>query len=240
MNVVTQIGHNNPPEETPFDIASRQIDDLYLEATNWADGVEVTTQDGADDLNRLINGLRDARKYADEARKAEKKPHDDAGKEIQQRYKPLLEKVDRAKKSLKAVLTPYLQKLEQEKIEKERLEREKADLARQEAEEAIRASQPTDLAAREEAESLIIKAKEQQKIADSVSKQKTLAQGGGRATGLRTKRVVEVSDYRALASHIWSQDFPALAEFLDNYAAQKVRTGALSLPGCEITEERVA
>jgi hypothetical protein len=35
---VAEIGHNNPPEPTPYEAVKVHLDDLLTEAANWADG----------------------------------------------------------------------------------------------------------------------------------------------------------------------------------------------------------
>jgi hypothetical protein len=52
--------------------------------------------------------LRKARKDADEARVAEKKPHDDAAKAVQAKWTPLLDKCELAETTAKKALAPYL------------------------------------------------------------------------------------------------------------------------------------
>ena len=46
-------GGNNPPEPTPFEQSRDEIEGLYLEAKNWADGTPIETQEQADAVGRL-------------------------------------------------------------------------------------------------------------------------------------------------------------------------------------------
>jgi hypothetical protein len=87
--------------------------------------------------------LRKARKDADEARVAEEKPHDDAAKAVQQKWKPLLDKCELAETTAKKALTPYLEAKEaQQRAEAEAL-RKAAEEAAERAREAHQAPQST-------------------------------------------------------------------------------------------------
>jgi hypothetical protein len=126
MNVMTKtistqnpraiIGGNNPPEETPIDVAvdanaavaigllTAPIDpfaaafdavrvnivDLYEEAKLWLDGTPVEHQDQADAINTLKSAIKAATAAAEDIRVKEITPHQDTVKEIQARYNELI------------------------------------------------------------------------------------------------------------------------------------------------------
>src|SRR5260221_116793 len=125
-----------------------QQDDLYGEASMWLDGATVDSQQLADGIANLLAELRKARKLAEDNRKVEKKPHDDAAAEVQSRYKPLLDKADLAAEACKKAVAPWLQKKADEIEAKAKAAREEADRQRQAAEAAIRASDAANLAER--------------------------------------------------------------------------------------------
>ena len=119
-NVAT-IGHNQPPPEpTPFEVISAKIQDLYEEAKNWCDGEPISTQGQADEVSKLMNMIREAEKEADKLRKDEVAPLDEAKKEVQDRYNPLIGKTTKitgktvmALDACKAALSddqPYIEK----------------------------------------------------------------------------------------------------------------------------------
>jgi hypothetical protein len=93
-------GHNNPP--TPFDECERKVFDLFDEAKNFLDGEAITTQDMADAVSKLLDMIRKAKKEADDFRAAEKKPHDDAAKAVQEKWKPLITRCDLAADAARA------------------------------------------------------------------------------------------------------------------------------------------
>jgi hypothetical protein len=233
------IGHNRPP----VDIFEERIVGLFDEAKNWLDGEPVTAQAQADELGKLLDMIRTAAKEADAQRKVEKKPYDDAAKAVQDAWNPLLKRCEIAADTVKKALAPFL-------AEQDRIAREAAAAARREAEEkaaaaraAFQASDVTDLSAREEAERLAREAKDAEKIAGKAEKVKAGAQGGARAVSLRTVYAAQVTDYQALARHVWTTDPEALRAFLDEYAAAATRRSpdaARALPGVTVTESKVA
>ncbi len=246
---IATIGDNRPPEPTPFEAVADKINDLYAEAKQWLDGEPITTQGQADELNKLINLIREAEKDADALRKDEAKPFDDAKAEIQTRYNPLISKnkaslgkTARAIDAAKVALTPWLKILDERKREAERVAAEKAATTRLAAEEALRQSRADDLAAREAAEELVQDAKHADIAHRMAKKDKAHAKGGeGRATGLRTHYRAEVTDPIAFAGWLWERRQTEIAEFLQATAKRMVDENPnQEIPGVTIHEDRRA
>lgn len=237
---VAVIGHNNPPEPTPFERAEATIISLFDEAKNWLDGEGITTQAQADDVSKLLDMIRKAKKAADEARVEEKRPHDEAAKEVQEKYKPLLTRCDLAADAAKKALAPYLEKIEAEKRAKAEAARKEAEEKARAAQEAIRAAQLTDLAAREKAEALIQEAKKAEAAAKKAENDKAHAKGGSRAVGLRTTYRPVLKDAREAARYYWTARREELETFFLSMAEKDVRAGQQDIPGFEIIEEKVA
>lgn len=236
------------PNATPFDLIAEDARSWIEEARHWADGKPVETQEQADSVSRIIDALRQSAKAADEARKIENKPHDDAKAAVQAKYAPLFAdpktkapgKVYAASDALKAALQPFL--LEQDRIKREAEEklRREAEEAAAKAQEALRQAEASDLAAREAAEVLIEQAEAAQAEAKAASKDKAHAVGGSRAMGLRTRWIAKVTDYRLAARHYWARDPDAFNAVIEKLAADDAREGRRSLvPGVEFIEERV-
>jgi len=247
MEAVATIGHNNPPELTPFEAVKTRIDDLYSKAKLWLDGEPVTTQDQANALNTLENRIREAAKEAEALRKAEVKPLDDAKSEIQERFNALIGetktvtgKTVMAIAAIKSALKPYL-------LELDRMQREAAAKAREEAEKAERAAlvamQTRDhenLAEREEAERLVNEAKALNTAASKAEDAKAHAKGDGRATGLRSVWIAKMINDRDAATWAWQNHRQELIDFIQGLANKDVRDFKLrSIPGFEISEDRV-
>jgi DNA-directed RNA polymerase beta subunit len=234
---VATLGHNNPP--TPFDECERKVFDLFDEAKGFLDGEPITTQPMCDAVSKLLDMIRVAKREADEHRKTEKRPHDEAAKAVQEKWNPLLVRCDLAADAAKKALTPFLEAQEAEKRAKAEAARKEAEEKARAAQEALRASRD-DLTAREQAEAMLAEAKKADAAANRAEKDKAQGKGGARAVSLRTSYVAEIQDYQALARHIWEADKQALNTFLDEYAAQKVRAGARSLPGVHVREVKGA
>ena len=235
-------GGNNPPEPTPYEKAGEEITVLYSEAEGWLDGVAVDTQDMADGLAKLLNLLRDARKVADEARKVEAKPFDDGKAEVQARYKPLLEKADRATDVCKKALAPWLTKLEREKAEAAAAARREAEGKAAVAQAAIRAAPVDNLAEREAAEELLKAAKKADAAANRAERDTAKASSGGvgRAVSLRTTYRPVLTDGVAAARHYWQARRPEFEAFLLSLAEHDVRQAKRDIPGFDVVEEKTA
>lgn len=100
-------GDNRPPEDTDFDYLSGLIDELGGTAKIRLGGPPITEQTEADKISNLADQLNELWKKADEARKAERKPHDEALKEIQLKWSPLLLMAEAYKNLKFKLLTPW-------------------------------------------------------------------------------------------------------------------------------------
>lgn len=236
------IGHNNPPEPTPFELSSTEADDLFLEASNWCDGAPIENQEQADTLSGLLALIKAAAKRADERRKEEAKPHDDAKAEIQARYNTLIGttkavtgKLVMAEEACKKALAPWLRKLDEERRAAAEAARKAEEEARAAAAEAFRkAREENDLAARAEAERLAREVAEAEKTANRAEKATTVK------TGLRTTYSAHLADIQAFARWSWGNDTKALGEYFESRANVLVKTGRRDLPGIEVIETKEA
>jgi hypothetical protein len=215
-----------------------EIDDLLIEARNYLDGEPIANEQQAEAVSSLLNRLRRVSNDADDARKAEKKPHDDAAKAVQERWKPLLEKADLAASTAKQALAPWLQKVEEK-------QRREAEVARQEAERiaavaAEKRAQAGNLEAAEDAERLTKVAVGASKHAAKLDKAKPLATGGERAIGLVSVFTAELTDSCAALRHYRERQPELLKEWLLEQATKDVRAGAREIPGFTIHHERKA
>jgi len=246
------IGANGPPEPipvSPFDAIKVHIDDLLVEARNWADGTVIETQAQADDLSRLIEDLRLAISAADEARIAEKAPYDLKVAEIQERYNALIADNKTLKgtavvatATLKATLKVFLDAEEAKRAAAAEVARAAARKAEEDALSALRAAGPTNLEAREEAEVLVVAARQANTAAARTENARPQARGGSRAMGLRKTYTAEVTDPRALLLHYWgTKDVPGvnrdpLLACLKQMAQQDVDWKVHTIPGVAVIE----
>ncbi|MFG1429369.1 hypothetical protein [Roseixanthobacter glucoisosaccharinicivorans] len=196
------MGHNNPPEPTPYELSKAEIEELVEEAKGWLDGEPVKDQAVADKIGLLKGLLRKARQTADGRRKEEVKPLDDAKAEIQARYNALIGDTKKDGKGIAILaeeycdkaLEPFLKALAAEKEAKVKAAREEAEKAAAAAQEAIRAAREADFATQEAAEALLRDAKKAETAANRAEKDTARVAGAGRSIGLRSSEVLHVTD----------------------------------------------
>jgi len=222
---------------TPFDEVTEEILSLYEEAKNWADGEPITTQKQCDALDVIDKALLDAGKKLDALRVEEKRPLDEQVQAIQDRYNPFIQpkkgKVDLGKSALGDMLAAWRAAVAKKKEEAARLAREEADAKIAAATAAIRESSG-NLAEREAAEELLKDAKQ----ADRFAKRQDRAATTG--TGLRTVWVAELQDESAALDWAYGRDHVRFKELVQQMANEAVRTGARSVPGFVVREEKRA
>jgi len=222
---------------TPFDEIVLEIEGLYDEAKNWADGTPIESQEQCDALDSLDKKLLDAGKRLDALRVEEKRPLDEQVKTIQDRYNPFIQpgrgKVDKARTALNPARAAWKKHLADEKAAAALKARLEAEELRRKADEEMRAS-AGNLEARERAEVQLETAKYAEGFADRQEKRATTG------LGLRTTYRPEIADLNAAIKHYWAtrrDDFAALVLVL---AADDVRAGKRTIPGITVHEERKA
>lgn len=230
------IGHNKPPVD-PFEAFDLHLGDLFMEARNHLDGAGIKSDAEAEAVSKLLDLIRTAGKDADKARAAEKKPHDDLGKAVQAKWKPLLDRADMAVDTCKRVLTPWLQRKAAEQAAAAEVARREADRVAEIAAEAMRQTNVNDLAAREAAEALVKDAAKAEAAANRADKVRPQATGGARATTLRTTYRPELIDASAALRHYVATNPEAIKACLLGLAETDVRAGKRQLPGFTVHEE---
>ena len=225
--------HNQP---RPFDIVAEEINDLYDEAKNWADGEPITSAEMHDAVDTLLQQIHEAGKRAEAARVEEKRPLDEAVDEIQTRYNTLIGntkkvkgKVVLAKEALSALLLPWRRKVQEEKEAKAAAARAEAERLADEARAAIATSQG-NLAAREDAELLVKEAAAVGRYAKSIDKG---------PTGLRTRWVAVLVDEAAALDWAYARAPEAFRDMVQKMADSVVHGGMRSVPGFRVEEQKV-
>lgn len=236
------------PNMTPFEALTLNLDDLLTEARNWADGEPVATQEQADTVAALIDQINQGGKALEVERVAEKKPLDDAIKAIQDRYNvylaPLTNKAVKGKvplaiEALRAAVRPFLLAKEAELEEQRRKAREEAEAKAREAAEAARAAAASDLAAKEAADAKLKEAEAAQRAAKEADKARAHAHGEGRAQGLRSRWVAEITDLNAATKFYWRTNPDAFRQLVQKLADDDARQNRRSAEGVTFREERV-
>jgi len=222
---MTGIGHNGAPA---FDAHSMHIEDMFaLVSFSTTGAVQTDEQEAA--LDGLLDELRAAKKAADAERSAEKKPHDDAAKAVQEKWRPLLARCDAASDAIKAALTPFRVAKQLARDEAARQARDEAEARQKAAEAALRSAD--DLEERFAAEATLKQADKLAKTANRIDRQ---------ATGLRTIWLSTVADPSAFLRWVKQHRADDLKGWLADLAASLVRSGSRELPGVEITEDKKA
>lgn len=179
------IGDNNPPLKEQLEIRHeeifRRLDELIEDAKSAP--TEIETDQACGDVQDLVRMMRKALNAAEEARKAEKEPFDDAVKIVNATFKKPSEALEAVMKDLKARTEKFLEakkareaarlaeiaRLEREERERKAAEAAAAERRKQEAEEAERKAR----AAAEEAERRREQARREEEAARERAKKAT-------------------------------------------------------------------
>src|SRR3546814_15013176 len=82
------IGHNNPPEPTPYEAILTDVQDLSETAQGFLDGDPINDQATADMVAKLIDEARNGQKADEDLRKEEAKPFDDGKQDVHANWTP--------------------------------------------------------------------------------------------------------------------------------------------------------
>lgn len=240
------IGHNNPPPYDPEALAEHKskADEFLAVTQQWLGLEKIETEEHAAQVTDQIDGLRGLYKKVDGARKAAKKPHDDAGRAVQAAYTPILTKLQRAADALKPKLGAYVEAKARREAEAKRKAEDEARREAAAAEKALREAEASgDISAQVEAEEQAKAAEKATKDAQKAPETRVRsATGAGRTMSMRTVKEVEVVNVNVLFLHY--RDHPEVAELLKRLAAADVRAkgydhAADPVPGIKITERQV-
>ena len=235
--IIAPIGHNQPPEPTPFEAITQEIQDLFDEANNFADGDPIDTPELADAITELHDKIHAAGKRADALRVDEKKPLDDAVKAIQDRFNPYIQpkkgKVDLAKSTLADLLTPWRNKIAADKAAAAAKVAEEAAAAKRAADEAMQATKG-NLAARVAAEEQLAHAAALEKSAKRETKAATVG------AGLVTVWRAEIVDEELALDWCFARAKFEFMALVQKNADEAVRSGVRVIPGVRVYDEKRA
>lgn len=227
MNAIAPIGHNNPPD--PIDTICAEFEGVRMEAENWLDGTEVTSEAQMKAVDEIRKGAREWRMALEAGAKSATAPLFDAYKAEGARWKPTVEDAQRVEKGLVSLVDTFKRKLAVEKEEARRKAEAEAWEKTRAAREAAERANAADLEAQRAAAAAIREAEEAQKRAAAASKDTV--------KGMRTYDVTEVLDRRGLINWIAVNRKDDLSEWMDDYA----KRNKLHVPGIvETRQERRA
>lgn len=178
-----------------FDGLKDRIEDLAREADRLIKTGAAGTQEAADQASDLANRLGELWTAADEERKREKKPHDDAAKAVQQKWLPVLTAAEVYKRVKATVVTPFLVAQEAKRKAAEADARKVAEQAAQSGAPLFAERSPTAKA----------------------------GSAGRRSVALRTVRRAEIEDRAAVLAFF--ADSQQVTELLQTLSDRAVRAG---------------
>jgi len=226
------IGHNSGDLTL-----AEQIKEYAAMALGWLRKSGITDKVSLDTAANYRAELLRLGKEADAQRASEKKPHDDAAKAVQAKWKPIVDEADLAANALRQALTLYMRE-EERRLEAERrakwLAEQKAAEDARKAAEAERAKQMRD----DPIAALTSPDPELPMTPPPPEPVKVQAGGQrGRKTGLREVTVYTVTDHAAcLAFFAEHEETKALVAKL----AERVAKTGVAVPGLTISKEKVA
>ncbi len=221
-----EVGGNNPPADAAMVI---HVDDLFSLLSDTLSGGEVDDDAKEAAIDSLMDDFRKASKEADKLRADEKRPHDEAGKAVQEKWKPIIAKADRGVAACKDALTPYREAKLKAQREAEQKAREEAEAKQRAAQEALK--QSDDLEAKFLAEQQLEEAAKLTKLANRVAKA---------PTGLRTYWEAEVTD-KGAALRAYLKSHPGeFMELIQTLADRDARGARPPVPGVLYHERKKA
>ncbi len=234
------IGHNLPAD--PHDALTLEFQSEKEMAEAFMK-TPVTTQEQADKAAIWSKRLSAIKNKATDLHKAEKQPHLDAGRAVDNKWRDLKEEPDTIAKKLKAHVTPFLQ--EQQRIERERQEaaRREEERLRREAAEAARKAAEADQRPEAERRAALDEAHRLEQEAASKAKETEAKNASAGRTGarvaLRTFVSARVVDYEAAAIALLKMNHADLKACIDQLANRAVKVG-VEVNGVERVEEQRA
>lgn len=218
---------NNPPS------AAELFLDEALRLTRLASEFGPVTEANAGEARDLIGLVKTLAKDIEAKREEEKRPHIDAGRQIDATYKPIKEAADKAADPLSKALMAHIN-------EQKRLAAEAAEKARRMAEEeARRAAELADDPIL--GEDVVDAAKLAQQKADvAAASVKTVAtvkgSEGFRAAGVRKTWKAEVTDAAAMVAHYAKHPDVIAAALKIANADARTSKGVYQIPGVKVIE----
>lgn len=208
-----------------------------------ADAVTEITEANAQFVRDHVGYGGKLAKEIDATRDDKKRPHLEAGRQIDGAYKPLIEECDKIIKGLKQKLAAFLDAREREAKRVAEEARRKLEEAERLAAKAVEEPEDDPFLAATAPTVDVMAAHVEAKVAEGqalAASRVSSAAGGFAATSLKTKRSAKVTDWSALAAHyINSGDLRATLERLANADIRHAKGADISIPGVEIVTERV-
>lgn len=222
------IGGNNPPDE--YTLLQEQIESASAGASAYSKITDDATQAKAQTLrSRLLELSR----LAENKREALKRPHIEAGREIDEKWQPLV----RGAKAIADTVAKAMSAFETEKLRKEREEQRKREEAAAKAEAERRAHEEAarKAAAANEPAPPAPEPAPPVEPAPPPRAPAPIKGAAGRAASVKLVKVVTVTDQDAVYAYM--RERPEVAELLAKLAQRAVDAGR-EVPGTTVEEQR--
>jgi len=212
-DATARIGDNNAPaDEAEIDEVEAAINAAEAELRN-----PVTTQVAADRLGNHIERLRGLWKKKEAERNVEKAPHLEASRAVDEKFRPILARLDETAQKIKDAIGAWL----------------KAENARIQAEAAAAKKKADDERAAAAAKGEELPKEPPKKVTEP----KAATAGSNRKVSLRTYVSATVTDWEKLTEAL--KDHEEVRALLQTLADRAARAG-VPLPGTEINKEQRA
>ncbi|MBL4691725.1 MAG: hypothetical protein JKY92_00120 [Magnetovibrio sp.] len=220
---VPGLNHNAPPSE--FETLLDEIES----AAGLVEGLQIDNQKSADQAQNVRDRLNALSKQADSLRVAEKRPHDDAGKAVQAKWKPLVDQAKGAADSIRGLLTAYIRKVKAEEDARQREAEAKriADIEAAAKKAEKQGEDPAKAAAKAAAETT-----------PEPEPAKTQSFGGsyGKKASTRAVKSAKIIDFDKTLMAL--KDHAEMREFVQKLANRAAKAG-VPLDGVEIVTEDI-
>jgi len=216
---------------------AEQIKEFASQALGWFRKHGVTDKKSSDMAANYRAELLRLAKSADGEREAEKRPHLEASRAVDAKFKPIIEEANSAANEIRDGLTKWMRaeeaRLEAERQAKYEAERKAAEIARKAAEDQ-RAKQMAE-------DPIAALTSEPDPLPElPLPPEPVKIQAGGqrgRKTGFREVTKYVVTDYAAALAHV--KDHPDVRAAVEKVCAAQAKAGA-AVPGVETKVEKVA
>ena len=208
-NTRAVVGDNQPP--SPMELCASLHDSTISEAQNWADGDLVENEDQMKSVEQLIKDMKGYRSALKAAGEEITKPLTAAHKAGVASVKVWTEDADNLQACLTTAITPYKNKLAEEKADAERVAWAETERKRVESAAAEKAAAfSSDIEVQRRAQEAKADALDAEKASKAATKDKP--------KGFKTVQMHEIEDMRALVNWIATNDKDAMAAFATEYA----------------------
>ncbi len=216
---------------------AEQVQQYAAQALSWLKKFGIKDAKSKDMAANYRAELLKLSKEADASRVAEKKPHDDAAKAVQEKWKPVIDTADNAAGELRNALTNYMREEERKLEEERRAKWEAEQRAAAEARRAVEEQRAKQMA--DDPIAALTSPEPELPMAPPPPEPVKVQAGGqrGRKTGLREVTRFEVTDHVAALAFFASHE--AIKETVEKLASMAGKAG-IEVPGVKKITEKVA